>query len=353
MVKALHLTSRNSTIDCLRLVAAFLVVFIHSGLHGLNGKTGFIGSIVLLFARTAVPFFFIVSGYFMYSKDYAVQIKKIRKSVPKLFNIFILSSILYFIFYGWYFGSYSFTIGLITPTTIFNMVVFNHPVYNEALWFILALIGASVLHLVNAMFLKKDEIVLLIAAVLYFISLMVSNYATAIGLHSIDASYYRNFLGEALLFTMIGYMAAKYASYITKMSVMKLLYYLAGSLILYAIEFYAIRTHNSAPADIYMMLPIFTFFVFALALRFPSVLKNTVIPYLGATLSLYIYLLHILVLYSLDVFMSRLGISGDNHKVAFGRFLLAFVLSMIIGYAYLIVKQKYAKLPKRYSRTSK
>lgn len=50
--------SRIQSLECFRLIASMLVVFIHCE------GSGEFGSIMNCLARVAVPFFFIVSGYF-------------------------------------------------------------------------------------------------------------------------------------------------------------------------------------------------------------------------------------------------------------------------------------------------
>jgi len=336
--KILSRNNRNSTVDVLRLLAAFLVVFVHSGLHGLDGKVGFLGTILLVFGRLAVPFFFVVSGYFLYS-SYEKQADRIIRSVPKLLNIFILSSVLYFVFFGWYFGSYSFTASLITPSTIFNMLIFNHPIYNEALWFLLALIGGSLLVLLNAKYIKKDWLLLTIAACLYFLGLLFSNYSQFIGIEPIDVSYYRNFLGEGLLFIMIGYMCSKYATRLQAISHTRLLSYTVLCLALYFIEFYAIRASVNSPADIYVMLPVLSFLIIIWSVKHPNLLSKTIVPTLGAQVALYIYILHILFLYSISVLYTQLGVDGGDPIPALIRMPTAFLLSLLTGYTYFIIKK--------------
>lgn len=342
---------RNSTIDALRLFAAFLVVFIHSGIHGLDGRVGALGTFILVFARLAVPFFFVVSGYFLYSDNYKKQTARVCKSINKLINIFILSSILYFIFFGWYFGSYSFTANLVTPMSLFNMIIFNHPIYNEALWFILALLGANGIVYLNARFLQKDGLILISSAILYTASLLVSNYSQILHIEPIDVTYYRNFLGEGILFVMIGYMCAKYSSYLSRLNTKMLVKYTVICLLFYILEFYTIRNHTQSIADIYFSLPFVTFLMTVWAIRYPSLLKNTPIPDLGASVALYIYILHIIFLYSLEVLFSKIGIDGDSHMFAVVRLFSAFILSLALGYLYIKMKALLkSKLAIIYSR---
>ena len=51
---------RNQTIDILKLIISFFVVFHHVPFPGIKGE------VVKCIARCTVPFFFAVSGYFSY-----------------------------------------------------------------------------------------------------------------------------------------------------------------------------------------------------------------------------------------------------------------------------------------------
>lgn len=56
--------SRNAAIDCMKYISAFLVVAIHiSPLQSIHGMSDFV--LTRIIARIAVPFFFMVSGYFV------------------------------------------------------------------------------------------------------------------------------------------------------------------------------------------------------------------------------------------------------------------------------------------------
>lgn len=76
---------RNQTLDVIKLIAAFLVVFIHVPFYGTFGK------VVNLYTRIAVPVFFMTSGYFCYENTEAVIWKKIRK----IAGILVFAALLY------------------------------------------------------------------------------------------------------------------------------------------------------------------------------------------------------------------------------------------------------------------
>ena len=77
---------RNKSLDAAKAVAACLVVFIHVSFPGQTGQ------IIKVFARCAVPFFFMVSGYFCYyeKKNTADKIPAKILHILKLFVTAIL-----------------------------------------------------------------------------------------------------------------------------------------------------------------------------------------------------------------------------------------------------------------------
>ena len=90
-----------NAIDLARFICAIMVVSIHVVPFGLNDS----GICVLLnngiknyFARIAVPFFFVASGFFLYRKsgynDFSIEVTK--KYVLKLLRLYIIWSIIYF-----------------------------------------------------------------------------------------------------------------------------------------------------------------------------------------------------------------------------------------------------------------
>lgn len=77
-------TGRNQAIDCLRLLCAVLVVFLHVPFPGK------VGEVVSCLARLAVPFFFLVSGFY---SDHSRPGKRLRR----LLRLNVGATALYFL----------------------------------------------------------------------------------------------------------------------------------------------------------------------------------------------------------------------------------------------------------------
>lgn len=81
---------RNSTIDFMRLVAAFFVIALHVGYY--QDVSYHFGEVVRLSGRWAVPFFFLVSGYFIGIQE---KENKCHLQAFRVVKILLISSIMY------------------------------------------------------------------------------------------------------------------------------------------------------------------------------------------------------------------------------------------------------------------
>lgn len=81
---------RNKSLDAAKAVAAFMVVCIHVSFPGLAGE------IIKVLARCAVPFFFMVSGYFCYYER-GNTANKIPAKILHILKLFMISAVFYLI----------------------------------------------------------------------------------------------------------------------------------------------------------------------------------------------------------------------------------------------------------------
>lgn len=72
---------RNSSIDIARFVFALLVVIIYVPLFGRN--------VIVPFARCAVPFFYMVAGFYLYTDDQDKLSSKLIKNIRKWFTLWL------------------------------------------------------------------------------------------------------------------------------------------------------------------------------------------------------------------------------------------------------------------------
>lgn len=83
---------RYESLDGMRIIAALLVAVLHVGM-----PLGIADNIFCDIARVAVPFFFMCSGFFLYSDDYEVIRKRTFKGIIKSLKLLVIATLVYFI----------------------------------------------------------------------------------------------------------------------------------------------------------------------------------------------------------------------------------------------------------------
>lgn len=85
---------RNHSFDILKLFLALLVVFIHIHVPWRDS--------ILPLTRCAVPCFFMISGYFLYTADKEKMRQRVRNGIRRMFNITLFATLLYMIPWIWH-----------------------------------------------------------------------------------------------------------------------------------------------------------------------------------------------------------------------------------------------------------
>ena len=94
------LINRNITLDILRIIACFLVIVCHTYTWGFNKEeynfVWFLSVAICLVSKTAVPIFFMISGYLNLKKDYTYK-EIIKKTFTRiLIPLLLFSALIYF-----------------------------------------------------------------------------------------------------------------------------------------------------------------------------------------------------------------------------------------------------------------
>ena len=264
-------------IEYFRVAAAFLVVAIHcSPLLTYSETADFIFTRVL--ARVAVPFFFMVTGYFVVGKP-----QKTRNFLKKTGTIY-LASILLYLPLNLYAGNFN---GL-TPGAALTQLLFEGTFYH--LWYL----PAALLGVLVASLLARSRAGLGIAGALYLLGLLGDSYwglvsgvpvvSDVYGVIFCVAGYTRNGLFFAPLFLLLGAsmrgvkLPAKGASAAGLAASFALM--LAEALILRHLDW---QRHDS----MYVFLPAVMYFLFALLLIPKGKASGWLSPF-----SLLVYILH-------------------------------------------------------------
>lgn len=265
----LRQNTRVGRLDDFKWIAALLVVANHtSPLESINGTADFLLTRVL--ARVAVPFFFMITGYFVLYGDMQEQggFGRILKSLQKTGMMYLLVTLLYLPV-----QIYKAIKEPVTATAFIGNVL--RAVFFDGTYYHLWYLPAAMLGLVLAYVLLRfsERKALFAAAVLYLIGLLGDSYYGLIeGIPVIDSfykglfrifSYTRNGLFLAPLFILSGYEAAKTGqnllarqqSRVLRNLIICLIFMCAEGLILHH---YGVQRHDS----MYLILPICMVYLF-------------------------------------------------------------------------------------------
>lgn len=129
----------NKSIDSLYFlkgVCAFLVVCCHAPMFGVFNDW------IAPIRMAAVPFFFVISGYFLYHEDESKQRERLKKSILKLIPLIVICNLFYLL---WAFPNH----GLIVQTwnQVVDLILYGNSVIGH-LWYLTALFWALVFFLV-------------------------------------------------------------------------------------------------------------------------------------------------------------------------------------------------------------
>lgn len=311
-------------LDLFRIVASLLVVAIHIApfeMISANADLAF----TYIFGRIAVPFFFMVTGYFVLGEYLGEEgssfgtkhFGKIKRYLVKIIQIYLFSIVLY-LPVGIYAGNYN---GL-KIDDIFRMLLFDGTFYH--LWYFPAcIVGILVVCTINELLKKankqrKSEVILIVSAFLYLIGLLgdswygiISKYSILKGFYDIIfsvSSYTRNGIFLAPLFLTLGIFAGN-----VKLTDKKKIQY--GCLAVTALVFMELEGFFLHKLDLcrhdsmYLFLPAAMYFMFAFLRQDSKEYKEL------RLISTWIYILHpamIVAVRFMVKLLSRFGIDGSG-----------------------------------------
>lgn len=197
---------KNSTLELLKLFASYMVVFIHVKFYGK------LGSIMETTARFAVPFFFLVSGFYSYKIPY----NKIIKRIKNIFSLIILSVICYTAFNVFtlllkgnmhevtsYFSNY------LDLAVLVKLFVFNITISSEHLWYLFAVLYVYVIFLFVTKLRFSDKTIFIISFFLFVLHILLGEGVSFLGV-ALPKSIIRNFLVMGVPFFGLGLFVKKH-----------------------------------------------------------------------------------------------------------------------------------------------
>ncbi len=229
--------------------------------------------------RTAVPVFFIITGYFLYSADRSVAIARCKKSLRKLLTLFLWSNTLYFIYYlllG------QFPIG--SWRGVVRFLVFGDAIC-FVLWYLMACIQTLVVFWAALKFNMTRWLYPIIPVGLLF-ALLFGRYCILD--HPLPIPLVRNAFTTGIPCFLIGWLTHRYADCL-KMRWIEIALLVSTGL------YYAEYGLNPLLRGLYAMTVPTAWLLFLCALKHKNVGAGTPLERIGRDHSANIYVLHILV----------------------------------------------------------
>lgn len=203
---------RNYYIDTLKCIACFLVVMLHMPAQAFSDD---IYTIQVSLGRCGVPIFFMLSGYMMGIKSIN---NNSRVADRKLFIRQALKIIKYFIFFELLDAFLNYGLNILKNTetaftinthAIIKLLIFNVPVMNGILWYLLAYAYCLFIYYLIS-YLKKGYQILVYLTPILLIGYFTFGRYSLIILHSKFEHYYsNNFLFAAIPMFTLGFIMPK------------------------------------------------------------------------------------------------------------------------------------------------
>lgn len=282
---------RNHSLDFVKGIACMLVVCMHCEFPG------YLGVYVQSIARFAVPFFFMVSGYFCFRQSGKVDyVKKVRH----ILSILLFASLLYVVVEV--LSGHSLAI---SKKELRDWVLLNEPVIIAGqLWFMFALLYDYILFgLIDRMGLVRITKWIIPLNLLVYACLAYGAHIAGIKVPNI---YYRNFLIEGLPLFSLGYWIHAYEDRINVSNVT-----LTACIALFTLLCPLERGLIGRDFGIHMMSFPQVICIFLFCIKNPAVGEGSWLANLGLKYSLYVYVLHPFVWHMLERVYKVLGVSKN------------------------------------------
>lgn len=279
-----NISKRNSFIDILKLIAIFGVICIHSPLEGNLGKY------IVALSRFAVPFFFLVSGYYL--KD--IDVCNFGNRIKHLIKITLIANLIYLI-YKFIIFLLGFNVdwnNIFSFASFIKFIIFNESPFEIHLWYLNALIYSTCIIYFLPKSYKYTNNYLIFLFILIFLDIIITNYFPIFGYSVISHIYTRNFIFEGMPFLLFGNLIYKNRTKIQNIDNKYCLFFIIFFIVTTLIEKFIFIGYNiETIGGLYFSTPFLALFIFILGLKNPFNIKLNSF----SECIMYMYILHMLV----------------------------------------------------------
>jgi len=197
---------KNNTLELLKLFAAYMVVFIHVIFSGP------IGVAVETLARFAVPFFFLISGYY----SYRITPQKIKNRIKRILILILFATISYTVFNvifllanGDLYDVYAYFMQYMDFSKLVKLIALNVPICLEYLWYLYAILYVYAIFYFATILHINEKVIFIISISLLILQILLGEVLSIFGI-VLSGLIVRNFAIMGISFFALGLLAKKY-----------------------------------------------------------------------------------------------------------------------------------------------
>lgn len=294
--------NRNQMVDTLRTLGAFSVIILHANYGKLDGDAV---QALRLCARWAVPFFFLVSGYFFEKKS---KVNLDNAFIGTLRHLVIIYAIVNVVYFFVALKTNFYTLGDILSIRSIVLGDFYH------LWFVGSMIFAYIL-LWIILSLKLDKLLLVVAIFTVIFILLIGPYESLLK-SGIETYFSRFLLSIPFLFT--GFLYSRYKLEHKFGKIVGLSVLIIGVLFQFVESFalYSVNRSNLFEHEFLFGTFLISVGAFMFALNYGAS-KGGLLAEIGRDYSFLIYLYHPIVIVGVFFVIKKLGIQNTYYSTWF------------------------------------
>lgn len=311
--------TKNVKLNLLKGFACIGVVFIHVQFPTLFGQ------IIRYMAGFAVPIFYMTSGYYDYNKGEDV----IKNRLFKIIKIFIIGYC-YFFLYHIIYNSLNHSLGnwfadnfnWFTPV---KYIVFCTIDFAIPLWYLIAMIEVYICWLIIVKK-GKEQAAVAIMPVLFILRMILTGYCETVHL---EWFWKINFLTDGMSWFLLGYyLHSPKSKWIRYLSSLKLVILTAIGCVL---VLFPVFINPQIRMNVVGIIP-YSLALFALTLKSSGSSICKPMEFIGEKLSLYLYILHLVIAYALEAIVTAAGFDVTNYVYEWIRPVIVLTIALTASY---------------------
>jgi surface polysaccharide O-acyltransferase-like enzyme len=308
--------NENYLLNFFKGLACIGVVFIHFHFPEIFGK------IIAKIFHFAVPLFFMIAGFYSYKKDLNTIKRRLIKIAKILFYSLLLYTVYYFIFHCITNSLTNWLISEMKFKSFVNFFILGRVDYAYPLWYLVTMLETYILWFFVVKH-NKENLFVRMLPILFILKFISNSYVDTMNLRW----YLKcDFITAALTWFTLGYYINANKNYIIQIK--NYFTILLGAIGL-GIALYPIILKTSINISC-IGLFLYAISIFIIGIKYPNKKISNILVYIGKNLSLYIYILHLLIGTTI-ISLAKTLLKIDIHSTLYTPILIA-ISTILISY---------------------